>query len=380
MSVRVLQVIGGSKFGGAVWVVLSYVEALREHGCEVTVLTTVEPVADVFRGAGCEILAVPDITREINPPRDLAALTRLSRICRRRRFDVVHTHTSKGGFVGRAAARLARAPVVLHTAHGFAFHEGSSRAATAVYTRLERLAGRWSDRVITVSEFHRRWAIEQRLAPPERIVAVRNGISASRLVVNQEPDAVRRELGVGAGDTLLLSVGRLAAQKGLGTFLRALPALRERGLPIRVALVGDGPLRSELEGDVAEAGLGDVVTFTGFRTDVGDLVNASNAIVAPSLWEGLSISVLEAMAFGKPIVATDIGSNSELLEDGISGLLVPPEQPSRLAEAIGALAVNRELAARLGAAAKERFERNFTESAMKEALWEVYRPLLEQKL
>jgi glycosyltransferase involved in cell wall biosynthesis len=380
MSVRVLQVIGGSKFGGAVWVVLSYAEALQEHGCRVTVLTTVEPVADVFRGAGCEILPVPEIRREINPPRDLAALTQLTRICRRRRFDVVHTHTSKGGFVGRAAARLARTPVVLHTAHGFAFHEGSSRAATAVYTRLERLAGRWSDRVITVSAFHRLWAIEQRLAPPERIVAVRNGISPSRLVVDQERDAVRRELGVGAGDLLLVSVGRLAAQKGLGTLLRALPALRERGLSLRVALVGDGPLRGELEGYVAEAGLGDMVTFLGFRTDVGDLVNASDAIVAPSLWEGLSISVLEAMAFGKPIVATDIGSNRELLEDGVSGLLVPPEQPSRLAEAIAALADDRILAGRLGAAAKERFERDFTERAMKEALWEVYRPLLDQKV
>src|ERR1700690_2038275 len=120
MAVRVLQVIGGSKFGGAVWVIHGYVEELQDQGCEVTVCTSVEPVAAVFRDAGCAIVSVPEMTRAINPPLDLISVVKLARICRRGRFDVVHTHTSKGGFVGRAAARLARVPVVLHTAHGFA--------------------------------------------------------------------------------------------------------------------------------------------------------------------------------------------------------------------------------------------------------------------
>ena len=121
MTVRVLQVVGGSKFGGAVWVVLSYVEALQEHGCEVTVCSSVEPVADVFRAAGCEIVSIDEMTREIHPWRDLVSLVRLTKVCRQGGFDVVHTHTSKGGFIGRAAARLAGTPIVLHTAHGLRF-------------------------------------------------------------------------------------------------------------------------------------------------------------------------------------------------------------------------------------------------------------------
>jgi glycosyltransferase involved in cell wall biosynthesis len=380
MSVRVLQVIGGSKFGGAVWVVLSYVEALQEHGCEVTVFTSVEPVAEVFRRAGCEILSSPEMTREINPPRDLVALIKLTKICRKARFDVVHTHTSKGGFIGRAAARLAGVPVVLHTAHGFAFHESSSPVATAVYTRLERLAGRWADRMLTVSDFHRHWAIRHRLAAPERIVTVRNGISHSRLVVTRDRRHVRSELGVEVSDVLLVSLGRLAPQKGLGTLLQALPRLLRRGVRARLVLVGEGPLRHALQEQIAAAELTHSVSFLGFRSDVGDILNASDIVIAPSLWEGLSISVLEAMALGKPIVATNIESNLELLEDGVSGLLVPPNEPERLADAILALALDPDAAFRYGAAARERFELGFTERTMKDALWAVYRPLLEQKL
>lgn len=380
MTVRVLQVVGGSKFGGAVWVVLSYVEALQEHGCEVTVCSSVEPVADVFRGAGCEIVSIDEMTREIHPWRDLVSLVRLTRVCRQGGFDVVHTHTSKGGFIGRAAARLAGTPVVLHTAHGFAFHESSSPVATALYTRLERLAGRWSDRVLTVSDFHRQWAIQERLAPPDRIVTVRNGISRRRLVVTRDRVQVRNELGVEERDVLLVSVGRLATQKGLATLIEALPRTLSGGVGVRLVLVGEGPLRSALEAQVAAAQLTGAVNFLGFRSDVADILNASDIVIAPSLWEGLSISVLEAMALAKPIIATNIGSNLELLENGVSGLLVPPEEPDALADAIIALALDPVGASRCGATARDRFESGFTEEAMKGALWAAYYPLLEKKL
>lgn len=375
-----LQVVGGSKFGGAVWVIMSYVEALQEHGCEVTVCTSVEPVADVFRAAGCEIVSIEEMTREINPWRDLVALIKLTRVCRQGRFEVVHTHTSKGGFIGRAAARLAGVPVVLHTAHGFAFHESSSPVAAAVYTRLERLAGRWSDNLLTVSDFHRRWAIRERLAAPERIVTVRNGISRSRLVVVRDRREVRGELGIEENEVLLISIGRLATQKGLRTLIQALPKTLQQGVRARLVLVGEGPLRAELDEQVTALNLKSVVSFLGFRSDVADILNASDIVIAPSLWEGLSISVLEAMALAKPIVATNIGSNLELIEDGVSGLLVPPNDPERLADTILTLALDPETASGYGAAARERFESGFTEEAMKDAVWAVYHPLLEKTL
>jgi glycosyltransferase involved in cell wall biosynthesis len=380
MSVRVLQVIGGSKFGGGVWVVLSYVQALQEHGCSVTVCTSVPSVAEVFRNAGCAIVSVPEMEREINPLRDIRALVRLTRVCGDGHFDVVHTHTSKGGFIGRAAARLARVPVVIHTAHGFAFQETSSARAVAFYATLERLAARWCDRIVTVSEFHRTWAIKLGITSSQKIVTIQNGIALDRLKITRVREDIRRDLGVGNSDVLLVSIGRLFPQKGLRTLLEALPRVIRADERIRVVLAGEGPLRAELEAQTKEAGLGRVVTFLGFRSDVGDLLNASDVVVAPTLFEGLSISVLEAMATAKPIVTTNIGSNLELVEDGVSALLVPPQDPVRLGEAILKVAGEPILAARLGRAGKDRFDAAFTERAMKDSLWSLYQGLLRQKL
>jgi len=379
MTVRVLQVIGGSQFGGAIWVVKSYVDALQEHGCAVTVCTSVERAADVFRAAGCEIVSIPEMVREIHPPRDMVALIKLARVCREGRFDVVHTHTSKGGMLGRAAARLARVPVVLHTVHGFAFHESSSRASTAFYATLERAAARLSDRVITVSDYHRLWALRLHIASPRRIVTIHNGISRSRLIASRTRADLRRELGLDDDDIVIVSIGRLAEQKGLETLVHAMPDVVRRDGRVRFVLVGEGPIRTELEAQVRVAGLASVVRFLGFRTDIGDILNASDLVAAPSLWEGLSISVLEAMAMGKPIITTDIGSNLELVDDGVSGLLVPPGEAGPLGEAILRVVADPAMAARFGEAAKDRFERGFTEQVMKDSLWNLYDQLLRGK-
>jgi glycosyltransferase involved in cell wall biosynthesis len=379
VPIRVLHVLGGSQFGGAIWVVKSYAEALQEHGCDVTICTSVERAAEVFRAAGCDIVSVPQLVREINPPRDAIALLKLAQVCRDGRFDVVHTHTSKGGMIGRAAARLARVPVVLHTVHGFAFHESSARGSLAFYATLERAAARLSDRVITVSDYHRRLAIRLHIASARRIVTIHNGISRSRLAVSRTSFEVRRELGLDGADVMIVAIGRLAEQKGLETLLIALPEVVRRDPRIQLVIVGEGPLQTELEERVRLFDLESHVRFLGFRTDVGDILNASNLVAAPSLWEGLSISILEAMALGKPIVTTDIGSNLELVEDGVSGLLVPPGDSRALADAILRAAGDPELASRFGAAARERFERRFTERAMKDSLWNLYEGILREK-
>ncbi len=376
MPVRVLQVIGGSQFGGAVWVILAYAQMLQEHGCEVTVCTSVESVARVFRDAGCLIVSVPEMVREIDPPKDLRAVLKLARLCRTGRYDVVHTHTSKGGFIGRAAARIARVRVVLHTAHGFAFHEGSSRRAVAFYSSLERLAARWCDRVVTVSEFHRLWAIRLGIAPREKILTIHNGISTSRLISTRTRDEVRAALGLSDGLMVIGSIGRLAPQKGIEHLIAAMPTLLGHNPNFRLLLAGEGPSRAGLEQLAGRLGVSSAVSFLGFQKSVGEILKAVDVVVAPSRYEGLSISVLEAMASAKATVATRIGSNAELIEDGISGRLVPADDAQSLVEAILQIANDPALAQRYGVAAKRRFELAFTEQAMKQAVWNLYRELL----
>lgn len=379
MPVRVLHVLGGTEFGGAIWVVQSYVEALIERGCAVTICATADRVTDLFRRAGCDIVEIPEMVREIDPRRDFVSVAKLARVIRRRRFDVVHTHTSKGGIVGRAAARLAGVPIVLHTAHGFAFHERSSRRSMALYVNLERLAARWSDRIITVSDFHRQWALELGIGKPDTVVTIHNGISRARLGVTRSRSDVRHELGLADDDLVVASIGRLAAGKGLEALLEALPEILRRQPRARLLLAGDGPIRAELEALMRGSGLEGSVRMPGFREDVGDLLAAADLVAAPSLREGLSISVLEAMAMGKPIVATTIGSNRELIDDGASGLLVPPDDVAALGDAVASLLGDAERAARFGEAARARFEAGFTERVMKDAVWSLYEQLLGER-
>ena len=245
MAIRVLHVLGGSQFGGAIWVVKSYAEALQEHGCSVTVCTSVDRAADVFRDAGCSIVSVPDMVREINPRRDAVALVRLAKLCRDGRYDVVHTHTSKGGMLD-APGTPCRCPS--RSPHGswICLPRDVSVASTTFYATLERAAALLSDRVITVSDYHRQWALRLHIASARRLVTIHNGISRSRLSVSRSRSNVRNELGFVNGEVVIASVGRLAAQKGLEALVSAMPAILRRDDLVRLLLVGDGPIQQDL--------------------------------------------------------------------------------------------------------------------------------------
>ncbi|MCL6106552.1 MAG: glycosyltransferase family 4 protein [Actinobacteria bacterium] len=376
---RVLQVIGGSEFGGAVWVILSYIKLLQVKGFQVLVCASAEPVARIYREAGCEIVPVPEMHRSINPYLDSIAFFKLCRICRNHKIDIVHTHTSKGGMLGRAAGRFSRVPVIIHTVHGFAFHETSPLLSIKGYAAMERLAARWCDKIITVSEFHRRWAIQLGIAPPDKICTVHNGISAARLKDARPVAAIRRGLDIKEDCFLIGTFGRLAPQKGLESLLRAMRTVTKEIPAARLLIVGDGPAAGSLKGLSRQLGLDDVVKFTGFIASVGGMMKACDLIVSPTLREGLSISIMEAMAQGKPVITTNISSNMELIVDGETGVLVSPGDDAQLSHEIIGLARDEGLRQRYGKAAARRFELHFGEKKMQDDLWNIYQQLMHAK-
>ena len=316
------------------------------------------------------------IRREIRPLWDLRGLVRLKTFLSGAGYSIIHTHTSKPGVVATLAARRAGIPAVMHTVHLFAFHEESGRAAMAAYVAAQRTAARWCDRIVTVSEFQRRWALEKGIGTQEQVIAIPNGVPEERARATRERADVRGELGVEEA-FVVLSTGRLASQKGLEHLVRAAALIRD--VPrLRVLLAGDGPLEGQLSRLVSELGLDGIVTFLGHRSDIGDLLAAADLVVLPSLWEGLSISLLEAMAAGKPVVTTTIGGNVEVTNAGEAAMLVPPKDPVRLAAAIRGLAADAPLRERLGKRGQEVQRERYTMRRMLDSYLAEYDRLLSR--
>jgi lipopolysaccharide/colanic/teichoic acid biosynthesis glycosyltransferase len=368
---RLLHIVGESKFGGGSVIIVELARMARVIGWEVDVLTTDPTLTAVLNKEAIGVVELDAIWRDIRPWRDLRGLWRLYRFLRVHPYTLVHTHTSKGGFVGRLAAWMAGTPVIVHTAHGFAFHEQSRPVAVRVYSLLERIAAHCCHRIFTVSEFHRRWGLALGIGSESKMVAVPNGIAPHRVAPVLGREAVRAEMGAAPDDFVILSAGRLAAGKGLEDLLQAVATLRRGDIDsesqrVKIWLAGTGPLRPELEQMAAATGLADIVSFLGFRDDIGDLLAACDLVVLPSLREGLSIALLEAMAAEKPVIATAIGSNREVTREGEGALLVPPNSPTAIARAIAFLMEKPAYASQLGDVAGQIYRAAYTEAAMLE--------------
>jgi len=370
---RVLHIVGSSRYGGGSYVILRLAQMARQQGWEPAVLTTDPVFQQVLTEHQIPFVALECIWREIHPLRDWRGYQRLRDYLQRERFDLVHTHTSKGGFIGRAAAWHAQIPAVLHTVHGFAFHEQSRPWAVRFYAGLERLAARWCHRIVTVTEYHRRWALQLGIGTPEQLRAIPNGIEPSRVLPQNDPTRLRQLLCLTSDTRVILTTGRLAKQKGLEYLIEAVRLLRREQLPSFVVLIaGDGPLRASLMRQVQQAGVSNYVRFLGFWRSVGDLLALADIIVLPSLWEGLSIALLEAMAAGKPIITTTIGSNLEATDNGRAAKLVPPKDPHALADTLCDWLIHPEQARPYAEAARQRFAEHYTEERMLEQYRQLY--------
>lgn len=375
-SEKVLHILGDSKFGGDSVLVLALGLAAQQQGYEVDVLATHSVFQEAIRRQGLGVVDLDVIRRQVRPVWDMRGILRLTRFLKKAEYSLVHTHTSKAGVAGRLAARRARVPAIVHTVHGFAFHEQSGRLHSALYQGAERLAARWCDKIVTVSSFHRSWALRAKIGSPGQVIDIPNGLPPGRVEASRSRDEVRAELGV-TDQFVIISTGRLAQQKGLEYLVRAIPLVTDT-LPITVLLAGDGELRSDLQYLVSDLGLDERVRFLGFREDIGDLLAAADVVVLPSLWEGLSISLLEAMAAGKPTITTSIGSNIEVTNNGEAAYLVPSQDSTALANALRTLANDTQMREALGVRAQQRQMEHYTMDRMSSSYLDLYKSLLSQ--
>ena len=363
----VMHVITRLTLGGSSENTVSTIEALGRDGYENTLVLGPESegatVADARR-RGCRIVAVPSMGREVHPVRDVRAVVELTRLFRRTRPLIVHTHTSKAGFVGRLAARLARVPVVIHQPHGHVFYGYWGRARTALFVALERLAARWTDTLVALTPREVDEHLERGIGRAVQWAVVPSGVPTVRLrEAAPTRAAARAKLGLPAGAFVVAGVGRLVPIKGFDLLVEALPTLCARVPSARALLIGDGEERAALEARAAALGVGARLHITGAVTDVGGVLAAADVLAAPSRTEGMGRVLVEAMAIGLPVVGTTVGGIPDVIIDGECGRLVAADDAPALAEALAELGADEALRAKLGAAAVPRAEAFSTDVA-----------------
>lgn len=299
---------------------------------------------------------VGELRREIAPLHDLRALRAVLALMRRYRPQVVHTHLAKAGVVGRLAARLAGARVVLHTYHGSVFRAYFGARESGLYLTIERALARLSTRVIAITTRQRDELIELRVAPPEKIVVVPLGLDLDQFRSLPASADARRALGFPADEPLVVLVARLVPIKDVGTFLRAFTRLASR-TRAHAAIVGDGEERGSLERLARELGVSERCHFLGWQRDMRTVYAAADVVALSSLNEGSPVSLIEAMSAGRPVVATSVGGVPDVVDDDV-GALVAPRDPEAMAAALERLVTDADAVRRLASTGRERaFER-----------------------
>ncbi|HKB08521.1 MAG TPA: glycosyltransferase [Candidatus Polarisedimenticolia bacterium] len=368
---RVLILTIGFSVGGAEQLILTTAPRLQRDGFEVTVacLKGWGLLGDELEARGVRALALGARRKW-----DLKAMGRLLSVLKRDRIQIIRAHLFWANIVARIVGRLASVPVVVTTHHDtFGWMRWPHRLA-------ERITAPLSDVVTTCSEAVRREALAMFGMRPGRVRTLRNAIE----IPDAAPDAaarerVRRDLGASTDDLLVGTLGRLdEPKKGLAVFLAA-ARLLTRELPrVRFAIVGDGPARSGLEERAAREGVSHCTVFPGLRRDVSEVMRAFDLFVLPSLWEGFGITLLEAMAVGTPIVASRVGGIPEVVEDGVTGLLVRPGDAPALAAACAQILRNRQRAEQMSRAGMDRVRSEFEIERLVREIEELYGELLGQ--
>ena len=286
---------------------------------------------------GIDPLIIPGLGRELSPLWDAQTTFKLARILRRQRPHIVETHTAKAGAVGRLAARLAGVPILIHVFHGHVFHSYFGPAKTELFINIERGLARLTDRIITISPAQRRDVVDvYRIAPPERVITIPLGLDLGPFEPARQScrGQFRSSLGISPDIPLIGFVGRLTAVKNPSQFIKVAGRVVQESPQARFVFVGDGELRPALEEQVGALGLAQTVIFTGWQANMPAVYSDLDLLVLTSLNEGTPVTVIEALATGVPVVASEVGGVPDVVTHHETGLLVPSGDAEATAQAI----------------------------------------------
>jgi glycosyltransferase involved in cell wall biosynthesis len=384
--IRVLRVIARLNMGGPALHV-SYLSAgLRQRGYGTTLVAGSlargeESMDYVAQDLGVPVIRLTALKREISPIRDAVSVFRLAHLIRMQRPHILHTHTAKAGAIGRLAALLAggaRPPIIVHTYHGHVLRGYFDPIRTDLFRRIETYLAKMSTALIAVSPQVRDDLVRLGIAPAEKFAVVRLGIGLDERIPAEHDGRgeTRRLLGIPPERFTVGWIGRMTGIKRTDDDLLAVRRLRERGIDACLCMVGDGPDRNQVEHRAHELGIVRHCLFLGYQEDVAPFFAAFDAMVLPSANEGTPVTVIEALAAGRPVVATRVGGVPDVVREGEHGFLVEPGDVDALADRLAALARDPELRERLGAAGRERVLPRYAVDRLVDDMDRLYRSLL----
>jgi glycosyltransferase involved in cell wall biosynthesis len=393
-KIKLLHIITRLDKGGSAQTVFLILRALKKQNFQSALISglslesemrpeeikAVEKDIRRLESDGVELVHCSSLVRRINIAKDLRALLSLRRIIKKTKPLIVHTHTSKAGFLGRLAARLSGIPVIVHTPHGHIFYGYFGRFKTKVFIILERLASRLTDKIVALTEREKEDYLLFKIAKEDKFFVIHSGVELKELqeLSSEEKQDFKKELGVPENSFIVGTVGRLVPVKGPEFLVEAAKHIIPNFPRTYFLFTGDGYLRASLEEQALKLGIQKNIIFLGWREDVVKIISLFDIFALPSLNEGMGRVLVEAMALEKPIVASHVGGIPDLITHGKNGFLVPPKNPGQLAKYIRLLIEDKGKRKRIGQQGKKTAQ-NFSKEVMVEKVTELYRKLMIQK-
>ena len=385
-QIKILHIITRLIIGGAQENTVYTVLGLRDRGdYEVNLASgpTFGPegsMEEEIRSSGIDIISIPYLRRNINPIYDFIAFWHIFFILKKGRYDIVHTHSSKAGFLGRLAAKLAGVKIIIHTIHGLPFHPYQPRIINYIYRLCERIVSRFTNKIIAVSRAMVDTASSAGIAPEKKFIVIHSGLDLRQFKPRQGDESLKKQFGIHRDEIVIGKVARLFHLKGHKYLFKAISNLLADFPHLKILLIGDGILRHELEREADTLGIKDKVIFAGLvsRDKIPEMIAIMDIVVHCSLREGLARVIPQAMAMEKPVVGFDLDGSREVIEDKVNGFLVKPKDVEDLTNALKKLLSNPSLIKEMGACGRKKIEPYFDKDYMLtriETVYKKYSPL-----
>jgi glycosyltransferase involved in cell wall biosynthesis len=335
---------------------------------------------DEIKSRGISLSFIPELVRELNPILDLIALVKLILLIRKKKYSIVHTHSSKAGILGRLAARISGVPIIVHTIHGWSFHDHMSPILRSLYVNLERITASFSDRLIVVAVSDIQKGLQEKIASESKYTLIRSAFPVDEFTSKKiDRKKVRQSLGIPITSPVLGNVGRFSFQKNPLDWIKIASKVGKRLPDCYFLMVGDGPLRHDAERLMETECIRDRVITTGLRRDIPQMLKAMDVFLLTSLWEGLPRVIPQAMLMELPVIAYRTDGAAEAISHGKTGFLCEQGDLTTAAEYCCNLLTDKELCHKIGARSKQYASQNFNLSKMIDQIENIYLELLHQK-